>query len=137
MKVPFHSHGFDPPGPTPAGSVRRPNTLYEIKIDTNGDNVADIAYGYASRHSQTAPDCDAAPRRARRAVGTCVDGQIMVEGAPVSMDPEARITEAGEHRFRRLAQRSVLLRRDGRLEHSVHRQRSLHRQGRVQHWLKS
>jgi Domain of unknown function (DUF4331) len=34
-----------------------------------------------------------------QAGGTYDGGQIIVEGAPVSMDREARITEAGDHRF--------------------------------------
>jgi hypothetical protein len=34
-----------------------------------------------------------------QAAGTYDGGQIIIEGAPVSMDREARITEAGDHRF--------------------------------------
>src|SRR6476660_8122328 len=37
------SAGVNPPGPTTAEPFA-PEALYEIKIDTNGDAVADIAY---------------------------------------------------------------------------------------------
>jgi hypothetical protein len=37
------SSGFNPPGPTRRDPFAAA-ALYEIKIDTNGDNVADIAY---------------------------------------------------------------------------------------------
>ena len=34
-----------------------------------------------------------------QAAGTGDDGQVIVEGAPGSTGPEARVTEAGEYRF--------------------------------------
>ena len=37
--------------------------------------------------------------KAQQAAGTGDDGQIIVEGAPVSTGPEARVTEAGDYRF--------------------------------------
>jgi Domain of unknown function (DUF4331) len=37
----------NPPGPTTAEPFA-PEALYELKIDTDGDAVADIAYRYAS-----------------------------------------------------------------------------------------
>src|SRR6478672_11814949 len=37
------SFGVNPPGPTTAEPFA-PEALYELKIDTNGDAVADIAY---------------------------------------------------------------------------------------------
>src|SRR5262249_27072722 len=37
------SVGFNPPGPTPSEPFD-PKTIYEIRVDTNGDLVADIAF---------------------------------------------------------------------------------------------
>ena len=76
------------------------DALYEIKIDTDGDNVADIAYSV--RFSPFAGGTQTATLRrveGAQAAGTDDGGEIIVEGAPVSMDREARVTEAGDHRF--------------------------------------
>src|SRR6202051_4614039 len=52
------SVGADPPGPT-TDVAFSPDAIYELKIDTNGDNVADIAFRarFTSSKSgaQTAP----------------------------------------------------------------------------------
>src|SRR6267143_749697 len=37
------SSGVNPPGPTTDVALS-PEAIYELRIDTNGDNVADIAY---------------------------------------------------------------------------------------------
>ncbi|MFY9968463.1 MAG: DUF4331 family protein, partial [Roseiarcus sp.] len=92
------SAGLSPPGPTTAEPFA-PEALYELKIDTNGDAVADIAYrvrfASAAGQGQTAT-----LRRAEgaEAAGTGDDGKIIVQSAPVSMGREARVAEAGEHR---------------------------------------
>ena len=93
------SVGFNPPGPTRQDPFAA-DASYEIKIDTNGDNVADIAYRV--RFSPFTGGAQTATLRrveGAQAAGTGDGGQIIVEGAPVSMDREARITEAGDHRF--------------------------------------
>ncbi len=93
------SASLSPPGPTTAEPFA-PEALYELKIDTNGDAVADIAYRvrFASADSggQTAT-----LRRAEgaEAAGTGEGGKVIVEQAPVSMGRDARVAEAGEHRF--------------------------------------
>ncbi|MGA8714233.1 MAG: DUF4331 family protein [Roseiarcus sp.] len=93
------SAGLSPPGPTTAEPFA-PGALYELKIDTNGDAVADIAYrvrfASAAGQGQTGT-----LRRAEgaEAAGTGDDGKIIVQSAPVSMGREARVAEAGEHRF--------------------------------------
>src|SRR5262245_33346019 len=93
------SVGVNPPGPTTAEPFA-PEGLYEIKIDTDGDAVADIAYQvrFASHHggAQTAT-----LRRLQgaQAAGTGEGGQLIVEAAPVSMGREAQVTQAGEYRF--------------------------------------
>src|ERR1700693_1423725 len=88
----------------PAGSTTRepfaPEALYELKIDTNGDAVADIAYRV--RFSSSKGGVQAATLRrveGAQAVGTGDGGQAIVEGAPVSIGREARVTQAGDYRF--------------------------------------
>src|SRR6201984_550864 len=79
------SAGENPPGPT-ATEPFAPEALYELKIDTDGDGVADIAYRVRfsafARGAQTA-----ALYRAdgRQAAGAGDGGRVIVEGAPVSM----------------------------------------------------
>jgi hypothetical protein len=93
------SAGQNPPGPTTAEPFA-PEALYELKIDTDGDAVADIAYrvrfSYSEGEAQTAT-----LRRVEgaQAAATGDAGLAIVEGAPVSTGPVARITEAGDYRF--------------------------------------
>ena len=93
------SVGANPPGPTPSDPFA-PGALYELKIDTNGDAVADIAYRVRFSRSQGGP-LNATLRRAdgAQAAGTGDGGQVVIEGAPVSTGREARVTEAGDYRF--------------------------------------
>jgi Domain of unknown function (DUF4331) len=88
-----------PPGPTTAEPFS-PDALYELKIDTNGDAVADIAYRVRFSSSKNGAQT-ATLRRAEgaEAVVTGDNGQVIVENAPVSMGAEARVTEAGGYRF--------------------------------------
>jgi len=89
----------NPPGPTTAEPFA-PEALYELKIDTDGDAVADIAYrvrfSYSNGDAQTAT-----LRRVEGAqAATTGDGGLaIVEGAQVSTGPVARVTEAGDYRF--------------------------------------
>ena len=89
-----------PPGVPTTTEPFAPNALYELKIDTNGDAVADVAYRVrvspAAAGSQTATlrRVAGAP-----AAGTDDGGEVIIEGAPVSTGGEARVTEAGEYRF--------------------------------------
>jgi hypothetical protein len=89
----------NPPGPTTAEPFS-PEALYELRIDTDGDAVADITFGvrFSSREdgSQTAT-----LRRLEgaRAVGRGDSGQVIVEAAAVSTGRNARVTEAGGYRF--------------------------------------
>src|SRR5882672_10175694 len=74
--------------------------VYEFKIDTDGDAVADIAYRV--RFSSTAGGAQTATlRRAdgTRAAGTGDEGQTIVKGAPVSTGREALVAQAGQYRF--------------------------------------
>src|SRR3984957_4584316 len=93
------SAGENPPGPTTTEPFA-PDALYELKIDTDGDAVADIAYqmrfSASERGAQTA-----ILRRVDgpQAAGAGDDGRVIVEGVPVSIGREARVTEAGDTRF--------------------------------------
>ena len=96
----FHpSVGVNPQGPT-SDLAFSPDAIYELKIDTNGDAVADIAYRVrftstgSGAQTATLRRVDGAP-----AAGTGDDGQIVVEAAPVSSGSDTQVTEAGAYRF--------------------------------------
>src|SRR5580692_1924377 len=82
------SAAVSPPGSTTAEPFA-PEALYELKIDTDGDAVADIAYRVRFSSSESGA----------QAAGMDDNGQIILEGAPVSTGPMARVTQAGDHRF--------------------------------------
>jgi hypothetical protein len=88
-----------PPGPTMRDPFS-PDAVYEIKIDTNGDNVADIAYRFRFSPLQDGKQT-ATWRRADgdAAAGIGDDGRVIVENAPVSTGRDAQITKAGNCRF--------------------------------------
>src|SRR5437667_774747 len=77
-----------------------PGALYEIKIDTNGDAIADICYGVQFASSEDGKQA-ATVRRAQgaRAVSFCHVGEVIVEEAPVSFGREALVTKAGDYCF--------------------------------------
>lgn len=77
-----------------------PEALYELKIDTDGDAVADIAYRVRFLSSPDGTQT-ATVRRVEGALAAGTDdrGEVILEAAPVSMQQEAKVTEAGDHRF--------------------------------------
>src|SRR6476660_581159 len=88
----------------PPGSTTRepfaPKALYELKSDTNGDAVADIAYRV--RFSSSADGAQTATVRrveGAQAAETGDGGQVIIEAAPVSTGRDARVTEASGYRF--------------------------------------
>jgi hypothetical protein len=90
------------PAPTTAVPFA-PEAIYELKIDTNGDAVADIAYrvrfksaGGAQIGAQTATLLRA---EGAQAAATGEDGEVIAEGAPVSTGLETHVTDAGGYRF--------------------------------------
>jgi hypothetical protein len=88
-----------PPGSTSAEPFA-PEALYELKIDTDGDAVANMAYRV--RFSATKSGAQTATLRrveGVQAAETGDGGQVIVDGAPVSRGREARVTEAGDYRF--------------------------------------
>ena len=89
----------NPPGPTTAVAFS-PDAIYELKIDTNGDNVADIAYQMRVTSSEGGAQTATLRRvEGAQAAGTGEDGQIIVQGVSVSTRTETHVTDAGDHRF--------------------------------------
>ena len=91
-----HEH---PLGPTTAEPFA-PEALYELKIDTNGATVADIAYRVRFSSSEGGAQTATLRRvEGAQAAETGDGGQVIVEGAPVSTGREAQVTQAGDYRF--------------------------------------
>jgi hypothetical protein len=91
--------GANPPGPT-TDVAFSPDAIYELKIDTNGDNVADIAYRVRITSSQGGAQTATLRRvEGAQAAGIGDDGRIIVEGVPVSTETETQVAEAGDHCF--------------------------------------
>jgi hypothetical protein len=89
----------DPPGPTTAEPFAT-DALYEFKIDTDSDAVADIAYRV--RFSSFEGGLQTATLRrveGAQAAGMGDGGQVILAGAPVSTDLDARMTEARGYCF--------------------------------------
>lgn len=77
-----------------------PGALYELKIDADGDAVADLAYSVQFSCSEDGKQT-ARLRRIQgvRAAGVCDEGEVIVEEAPVSVGREALASKAGDYRF--------------------------------------
>jgi len=93
------STSVNPPGLTTADPFGR-EALYELKIDTDGDAVANIAYRVRFSVSE-AGNLTATLRRVdgNQAATTDDGGQAIVKDAPVSMGREPRVTDASDYRF--------------------------------------
>jgi Domain of unknown function (DUF4331) len=93
------SFALNPPGPTTTEPFA-PGALYELKVDTDGDAVADIAYSVQFSSSGDGKQT-ATVRRIQgvRAAGVGEEGEVIVEEAPVSVGREALVTNAGDYRF--------------------------------------
>jgi len=77
-----------------------PGALYEFKIDTNGNYVADICYSVQFASSGDGKQSAIVRRiQGERAAGVGEDGEVIVEEAPVSVGREALVTKAGGYRF--------------------------------------
>src|SRR2546421_1558075 len=89
----------NPPGLTTTEPFA-PEALYELKIDTDGDGVADIAYRVRFSAFERGGQTAAVLRvDGPQAAGTADGGWVIVDGAPVSIGREARVTEASDIRF--------------------------------------
>src|ERR1700749_1475962 len=93
------SAGVNPAGQAVAEAFS-PDAIYELKIDTNGDAVPDIAYRMRFSKSEGGKQT-ATVRRVEGAQADETDdsGQVVIERAPVSTDSEALLTQAGDYRF--------------------------------------
>lgn len=76
------------------------DALYELRIDTDGDAIADITYRV--RFSPTAGGAQTATLHrieGAQAVGRDDIGETILDRAAVSLDRDARVTEVGDYRF--------------------------------------
>jgi hypothetical protein len=93
------SFALNPPGPTTKEPFA-PGALYELKIDTNGDAIADIAYSVRFASSEDGKQTATLRRtQGAGAAGVGDEGEILVQQAPVSVGREALVTKAGDYRF--------------------------------------
>jgi hypothetical protein len=74
--------------------------LYEFKVDTNGDAIPDIAYRMRVSLSLDGTQI-ATLRRVEGPVAATTgdEGQVIVDGAAVSMGIDANLTDASDYRF--------------------------------------
>lgn len=88
------SDAVNPPGRT-TDEPFAPGAIYEFKIDTDGDVIADIAYRVRfSRNKAGALTGTLLRADGELAAGTGDGGQVIIEGAPVALGHEALVTEA-------------------------------------------
>lgn len=92
------SFGINPPGPTTAEPFS-PDAIYELKVDTSGDGVADVAFRIRVSVTDGAQSATVRRVRGEDAAGTGEGGDVLVADAPVSTGSEAQVTESGEYRF--------------------------------------
>src|SRR6478752_6640395 len=89
------SFRLDSPKPTTTEPFA-PGALYEIKIDTNGDAIADICFSVQFACSEDGKQTATVRRlQGARAPDVGEDGEAIVERAPVSVAQEALVTKAG------------------------------------------
>jgi Domain of unknown function (DUF4331) len=93
------SYSVNPPGPTTTEPFA-PGALYELKIDTDGDAVADLPYSVQFSSSGDGKQTATLRRmKGERAAGVGDEGEVIVQEAPVSVGREALVTKAGDYRF--------------------------------------
>jgi hypothetical protein len=88
-----------PAGPTTPEPFAA-DAIYEFKIDTDGDAVAEIAY--RARFSAFAEGKQSVTLRRVEGVqasGIGDTGRVIIQGGPVSMDREALVVEAADYRL--------------------------------------
>ena len=93
------SYSVNPPGPTTTEPFA-PAALYELKINADGDAVADLAYSVQFSSSGDGKLAATVRRmKGKRAAGVGDDGEVIVKDAPVSVGQEAMVTKAGGYWF--------------------------------------
>ena len=131
--------GVSPPGPTRVDPFS-PDAIYELKIDTDGDAVANIAYRVRFAPSVGGAQTATLYRvEGVLAAGTGEGGQVIFSLAPVSTGSDALVADAGDYRFF-AGWRSdpFFFDTEGALNNSaVHGSRFFRRRGRVQYRARS
>src|SRR6266481_5890842 len=90
---------LDSPEPTTKEPFA-PGALYEFKIDTDGNAVADLSYSVQFASSGDEKQSATVRRiQGKRAAGVGDEGEVIVQQAPVSVGREALVTKAGDYRF--------------------------------------
>jgi uncharacterized protein DUF4331 len=93
------SFRLDSPEPTTTEPFA-PGALYEFKVDTDGDAVANLGCSVQFASSENGKQTATVRRlQGARAAGVGDDGEVVVQGAPVSVGREALVTKAGDFRF--------------------------------------
>jgi hypothetical protein len=92
------SVGINPEGPTTKEPFA-PEAIYELKVDRNGDGIAEVAFRVRVSVTDGAQFATVRRVEGADAAGAGEAGEILVADAPVSAGAEARVTEAGDYRF--------------------------------------
>jgi Domain of unknown function (DUF4331) len=93
------SFSLEPRGPTRSDPFAD-EAIYEIRIDTNSDCVADIAYRVSFSRFEGATQTVTLRRvQGAAAAGISDGGDVLIEAAPVSLGQAAHIAEGGGHRL--------------------------------------
>lgn len=88
------------PMPPKLADAFDPTALYEFRVDSNGDAVADIAFRITFSDFENGKQA-ATVRRATgaQAASDGNNGEIIIAHAPVSFDEQPQVTEAGSYKF--------------------------------------
>jgi len=93
------SFRLDSPEPTTKEPFA-PGALYEVKIDTDDNAVADLSYSVEFASSGDGKQIATVHHiQGNGAAGVGEDGEVIVEQAPVSVGREALVTKTGDYRF--------------------------------------
>ncbi|MDI6876977.1 MAG: DUF4331 family protein [Methanomicrobiales archaeon] len=99
------SHGLDPERPfnqqePTTSEPYAPEGLYELRVDTDEDMVADIAYRMRFSYNENGTTMATVRRAEGEEVAKTGDaGEVIFQGSPVSMGPEAKVAESGAYRL--------------------------------------
>jgi len=93
------SFRLDSPEPTTSEPFK-PGALYEVKVDTNGDAVADLGCTVQFSSSEDGKQAGTVRRlQGTRAGSLGEEGEVIVQQAPVSVEKEALVTQVGDFGF--------------------------------------
>jgi hypothetical protein len=89
----------NPFAPTMADSFSS-DAVYELKVDTNGDAVADIAYRFTFSPKENGTQLATVRRvTGEQARGNGKDGELLFEDVPVAFGDEITVSEEGDYLF--------------------------------------